>query len=79
MKMNREKVLGLLCDMQKTCASIDVSIGTTRDNNFVDNKALVIKNAPPIVIDRLIKEGYSLDIIDGGVEVDYHGDDEEKR
>lgn len=65
--------------MQKTCAPIDVSIGTTSDNNLVDGMALVIKNAPPVVINRLIHEGYSLDIIDGGVKVDYHGDDGEKR
>ena len=60
--MDRKKVLETLCIIQRSCAPIEVSIGTTGENNFIDNKALVIKNAPPIVINKLIQEGYSLDI-----------------
>ena len=77
--MNREKILSILCDLQKGCAPIEVSIGTTGDNQMIDNKSLEIKNAPPVVIDKLVSEGYSLDIIDGGVRVDYYGDDKDKR
>ena len=78
--MNKLKVLGILCELQKECAPIEISIGTITNSNMVDHDAIVIKEAPACVTERLIKEGYSLSIRSfGTVEVDYYGDEEDKK
>lgn len=77
--MNRKKVLDLLCDVQKDCAPIVVSIGTITDENHVDNERLVIKEAPPTAIHALTVEGYALDVAEDGMSVSYFGTDKAKQ
>lgn len=62
------KILELLADIQRTSAPIELSIGWVSSNNVVQ-QGIVIKNAPPVVTQKLIEQGYSLDITVAGVRV----------
>lgn len=62
------KILELLADIQRTSAPIELSIGWVSSNNVVQ-KGIVIRNAPPVVTQKLIEQGYSLDITAAGVRV----------
>lgn len=69
--MNREEMkeaLALLVDIQESAAPIEVSIGRIKDN-MVQGDCLIIKQAPPVVANKLIQEGYHLDILKEGVSV----------
>lgn len=61
------KILELLVAIQKNSAPIELSIGWVSNN--VVQIGIVIKSAPPIVIEKLIDAGYSLDIMKQGVRV----------
>lgn len=62
------KILELLADIQRNSAPIELSIGWTNGNNTVQ-QGIVIKNAPPVVTQKLIEHGYCLDITAAGVRV----------
>lgn len=62
------KILELLADIQRASAPIELSIGWVSSNNVVQ-QGIVIKNAPPVVTQKLIEQGYSLDITAAGVRV----------
>lgn len=62
------KILELLADIQRTSAPIELSIGWVNSNNTVQ-QGIVIKNAPPVVTQKLVEAGYQLDITQQGVRV----------
>lgn len=62
----KKKLLSLLVDLQESCGPIEIKIGTTR-NNVVTSDTIVILEAPPIVVQKLIENGYDLDITKEGV------------
>ena len=50
-------------------APIELSIGWVNQNNTVMDNEVIIKKAPPVVAQKLVEQGYSLDIIAAGVRV----------
>ena len=62
------QLLGLLADIQRKSAPIELSIGWVSSSNTVQ-QGIIIKSAPPVVTEKLIEAGYSLDIMSQGVRV----------
>lgn len=62
------QLLELLADIQRNSAPIELSIGWVNSSNTVQ-QGIVIKNAPPIVTQKLVEAGYQLDITQRGVRV----------
>lgn len=74
LKMNSEqriKLLTLLSLIQENSAPITLTIGSLSDN-IVEHNGIIIKEAPPVVIEKLVKEGYLLDVSSDGVLVINH-------
>lgn len=63
----RAKILELLLEIQKDAAPIELSIGWTKDE--IVRKGIVIKSAAPVVAQKLMEAGYSLEIMPEGVRV----------
>ena len=68
----REKVecLRRLTEIQQKTAPIVVSIGDTEKDNMVTRNTLVLKECPPLVIEKLAEEGYMMGVYDGGVSIE---------
>lgn len=66
-----QELLTTLGEIQSTrgTAPIEISIGWVSKSNTVIDNEVVIKAAPPIVTEALVKAGYSLDIMPEGVRV----------
>lgn len=62
------KILCMLVGIQTKSAPIELSIGWVNNNNTVQ-QGIVIKSAPPVVMRKLIEEGYSLEVTPKGVRV----------
>lgn len=67
--INRQKLLMLLEEIQHESAPITIQIGSARTGN-VENDCIVIKSAPPIVIENLAGNGYVMSITSEGVHID---------
>lgn len=64
-----KKCLDLLVEAKdKGCAPIELSIGWLNNNIVVGG--IVIKEAPPIVVNMLIEFGYTLSIMHDGMHVE---------
>lgn len=63
-----QDLLKLLGEIQRNTAPIELSIGRTV-NGIVHSCDVLIKKAPPLVTQKLIEAGYSLDITQNGVYV----------
>ncbi len=59
------KILELLVEIQRTSAPIELSIGWAGDGTV--RQGVLIKSAPPVVTQKLVEAGYSLDITTQGV------------
>lgn len=66
---NAMKILQLLLDAQKASAPIELSIGHVSESRQVQHGTVVLKSAPPSVIEKLMEEGYSLSMSTVGLEV----------
>ncbi len=66
----RKELLGSLAKIQQNTAPIVVSIGYVTISNQVAHDVIVLKEAPPVVTEDLVKAGYHLDICPGGVIID---------
>jgi hypothetical protein len=62
------EVLSLLLDIQRKSAPIELSIGWVNVSGTVQ-QGIVIKSAPPLVVQKLVEAGYCLDIMQQGVRV----------
>lgn len=72
LKMSKEqkvKLLQMLIDIQENCAPITLTIGSLSENT-VEHDGVVIKEAPPVVIKELVKDGYMLDLSTDGILVE---------
>lgn len=58
----------MLADVQRKSASIERSIGWVNKNGTVQQE-IIIKSAPPIVVRKLIEEGYCLEVMLEGIRV----------
>lgn len=66
----RKEVLAMLADVQDAgTAPIIVTIGSTSKTGIVNHDTIKIQDAPPIVANKLIEAGYSLNITPDGVSV----------
>lgn len=61
------ELLGLLADIQRNSAPVELSIGWIKNGTV--QQGIVIKSAPSIVTQKLIEAGYQLDIMPHGVRV----------
>ena len=71
--MSREhklEVLEMIEKIQETSAPITVQIGSVSDTNQVLHDVIVIKDAPPVLAQRLIERGYWLSVRNNGVIVE---------
>lgn len=59
-------LMDLLISEQENCAPIVVSIGYCTKGGMVQ-KGIVMKEAPPVVIDKLIQNGYSCSLEENGL------------
>ena len=72
--MSREhilKALEIILDSQYVrgcagCAPVRLTIGYTTKDNIVEN-GLVIEDCPPTIVDKLIKENYTLSVHNKGL------------
>lgn len=66
-----QELLASLGEMQSIngTAPIEISIGWVNSNNTVVDNEVIIKKAPPVVVEKLVNQGYSLDIMAAGVRV----------
>lgn len=63
----RIQLLETLAEIQNGhCAPIELSIGYVSDDNYVMD-GIMIKSAPPKVVEKLVTMGYGLDITSKGV------------
>lgn len=62
---DRELILTLM-KMQENTAPITLSIGYTDRENHV-RLGVLIHEAPPVVVNELISQGYSCDLTSGGM------------
>lgn len=65
----RKKLLMLLNEEQKDCAPIVIGLASVDDKRMI-RRQIVLYEAPPIVIERLIYQDYVLGIENGYVYVD---------
>lgn len=63
------ELLELLAETQRFCGPIELSIGWVDKRNIVQ-QGIVLKKAPPVVMDRLAKRGYQFSVTKYGVMVD---------
>lgn len=59
-----------LVNIQQDCAPIKLTIGSTTETNMVTHDTIVINEAPPVVINKLVELGYSLSATEKGIVVD---------
>ena len=52
------------------CAPVRLTIGYTTKDNIVEN-GLVIEECPPIIVDKLTKENYTLSVHNKGLHVNH--------
>ena len=52
------------------CAPVRLTIGYTTKDNIVEN-GLVIEECPPIIVDNLTKENYTLSVHNKGLHVNH--------
>lgn len=69
-KTNKVSLLFELAKLQEDCAPIKLSIGSTTETNMVRHDTIVINDAPPVVINKLVELGYSLFATEKGIVVD---------
>lgn len=63
----RVEILGLLAEIQKDSAPIELSIGWEKDGKV--KEGILIKEAPPVVARKLMEAGYCMEITPEGVDV----------
>lgn len=64
----QQELLAELLDIQRNSAPIVISIGWT-DKDRVVHDGIMLKDAPPVVIEKLIQQGYSLSLCNNGLHV----------
>lgn len=71
MNQNQMKeLLSKLADIQKSCAPITLSIGSLSNGNQVEHNTVVLIECPPIVIQDLIRDKYTLDLTKNGISIE---------
>lgn len=66
------ELMRLLVEMQKGCAPIKLSIGHLVNGRIVTD-GIIIHEAPAVVMDRLVAQGWSCSTVEGGVLVYRYG------
>lgn len=69
-KTDKINLLEELVNIQQDCAPIKLTIGSTTESNMVRHDTIVINDAPPVVINKLVELGYSLFATENGIVVD---------
>ena len=67
--IDRVNLLATLERIQLDSAPITVQIGSAI-TGYVEKDCIVIKNAPPVVLEKLAKLGYVMTITSEGVKID---------
>lgn len=65
----KQKLFGVLIELQLDCAPIKLSIGGVDESGHVEEDTIYLDECPPIVIEELVKKGYTLHLINGKLEV----------
>ncbi len=61
-------VLGTLAELQTQTAPIRITIGGTR-NNIVNSDVVLIHDAPPRVVETLVRKFFGVSLHDGALQV----------
>lgn len=67
-QINRNELLAVLEQIQQDSAPITIQIGSAR-TDYVEKDCIVIKSAPPVVLETLGKKGYVMSITSEGVQI----------
>lgn len=71
MKINDKiRCLEMLTALQIKTSPIEISIGYTNEAGFVNHDLLVIKECAPLVVEKLVNNGYFLTATKHGLLVD---------
>lgn len=63
------EALGIIAEEQQQCASVDLRIGGTRGTQ-VEHGSLYLLNCPPLIVDALLDQGFTVSVDYGAVRVD---------
>lgn len=73
--MNNEqriKALGIISIRQQHCGSVLVEIGGVSEDSQVEHSTLYVVDCPAVIIDALLKAGYSLSMCHGKLLVEHY-------
>ena len=68
-QINRNELLSILESIQRDSAPITIQLGSAR-TGFVERDCVVIKSAPPVVLETLAKKGFVMSVTSEGVQID---------
>lgn len=66
-KQETLELMHLLVEEQENCAPIRLSIGYTQEDTNTVRQGILLLEAPPVVIEKLIQSGYVCDLTERGI------------